>query len=67
MSYRSEKEVRTHVALRGFDESFIQGEGNCEPSLVENGNDDGTAIDHMPTLFWSGNTYLWQHIPSWQS
>jgi hypothetical protein len=25
MSYRSEKEVRTHVALRGFDESYIEG------------------------------------------
>jgi hypothetical protein len=47
MSYRSEKEVRTHVALRGFDDSFIQGEGNCEPALVENDNDDdGPALNH---------------------
>lgn len=34
------------MALRGFDESFIQGEGNCEPSLVENDNHDGAAVDH---------------------
>jgi hypothetical protein len=35
------------VALRGFDDSFIQGEGNCEPALVENDNDDdGPALDH---------------------
>jgi hypothetical protein len=50
MSYRSEKEVRTHVALRGFDDSFIQGEGNCELALVENDNDDdGPALDHVDT------------------
>jgi hypothetical protein len=46
MSYRSEKEVRTHVALRGFDESFIEGEGNCEPLLVETEIDDGVPLDH---------------------
>jgi hypothetical protein len=47
MSYRSEKVVRTHVALRGFDDSFIQGEGNCEPALLENDNDDdGPALNH---------------------
>jgi hypothetical protein len=47
MSYQSEKEIRTHVALRGFDDSFIQGEGNCKPALVENDNDgDGPALDH---------------------
>jgi hypothetical protein len=47
MSYRSEKEVRTHMALRGFDDSFIQGEGNCEPTLVENdNNNDGPSLDH---------------------
>ena len=34
------------MALRGFDESFIQGEGNSEPSLVENDNNDGPAVDH---------------------
>jgi hypothetical protein len=41
MSYRSEKEVRAHVALRWFDESFIEGEGNCKPPLVETEIDDG--------------------------
>jgi hypothetical protein len=46
MSYQSEKEVGTHVALRGFDESFIEGGGNCEPPLVQNEIDDGAAIDH---------------------
>jgi hypothetical protein len=34
------------VALRGFDESFIEGEGSCEPPLVQNVIDDGTALDH---------------------
>jgi hypothetical protein len=35
------------VALRGFDDSFIQGEGNCEPALVENDNDDDDpALNH---------------------
>jgi hypothetical protein len=48
MSYRSEMEVRSHVALRGFDDSFIQGEGNCESALVEYDNDDdGPALDHV--------------------
>lgn len=28
MSFRTEKEVRSHLVLRGFDESFIIGEGN---------------------------------------
>jgi hypothetical protein len=46
MSYRSEKEVRTHVALRAFDESFIEGEGNCETPLVETEIDDGAALYH---------------------
>jgi hypothetical protein len=27
MSYRTIKEVRTHLIFRGFSESFIQGEG----------------------------------------
>jgi hypothetical protein len=35
------------MALRGFDDSFIQGEGNCEPTLVENdNNNDGPSLDH---------------------
>jgi hypothetical protein len=46
MSYRSENEVRTHVATREFDESFIEGEGNCEPPLVETEVGDGAALDH---------------------
>jgi len=46
MSYRTQKEVRTHVALRGFDESFIQGEGNGPPLLVEKDNADEGARDH---------------------
>jgi hypothetical protein len=46
MSYQSEKEVRTHVELRGLNESFIEGEGNCEPQLVETEIDDGAALDH---------------------
>jgi hypothetical protein len=50
MSYRSEKEVRTHVALRGFDESLIKGEGNCEPPLVETEIDDGAAVYHAESL-----------------
>ena len=46
MSYRTQKEVRTHVALRGFDESFIQGEGNGPPLLVEKDNADEGVRDH---------------------
>jgi hypothetical protein len=35
------------VALRGFDDCFIQGEGNCKPTLVENDNDDdGPTLGH---------------------
>jgi hypothetical protein len=33
------------VALRGFDESFIE-EGNCEHPLVQNEIDYGAALDH---------------------
>ena len=46
MSYQTQKEVRTHVALRGFDESFIQGEGNGQPLLVEKDNADEGARGH---------------------
>ncbi|RLM66420.1 uncharacterized protein C2845_PM16G03270 [Panicum miliaceum] len=42
MSCRTQKEVRTHVALRGFDGSFIQREGNGQPFLVENENYSST-------------------------
>jgi len=34
------------VALRGFDESFIQGEGNGLPLLVEKDNADEGTRDH---------------------
>jgi hypothetical protein len=51
MSYRSEKEVRAHVALRWFDESFIEGEGNCKPPLVETEIDDGAAVDHAESSY----------------
>ena len=51
MSYRTQKEVRTHVALRGFDESFIQGEGNGQPLLVEKDNaDESLHLDSCTDL-----------------
>ena len=46
MSYGTQKEVRTHMAVRGFDESFIQGEGNGPPLLVEKDNADEGMRDH---------------------
>lgn len=45
MSYRTKNEVRAHVAQRGFDDSFIQGEGNGQP-LVERDNPNEEARGH---------------------
>jgi hypothetical protein len=45
MSYRIKREVQTHVAQRGFDDSFIPGEGNGQP-LVERDNADEGIRGH---------------------
>ena len=42
MSYRTKKEVQTHVAQRGFDDSFIRGEGNGQPLVERDSVDEGT-------------------------
>ena len=42
MSYRTKKEVQIHMAQRGFDDSFIRGEGNGEPLVERDNADEGT-------------------------